>query len=258
MFRSARTIEAEAVDRKLTKLREEWQRTAASWFDGSPASVDRRIAKLDAVIAFAGRAQHADGPAGGYAATSLPDMHAQRQELLVVRDRLAGGAWTPPTAPPMMHEDGRPMTTAPETGGRSVDQWTGLPNQISHSEYSRLPQESNQHYEWDQNSPHAQTDPVGGWKHKVRGTGVGPMMGSLRNAAQDFVDGQDTTDRGELLVRAQRFIADRTSTWGREASNDAVRAFVGAVNAEIPEQSAQPQQRMTSYVRDFDDALLFG
>lgn len=78
----------------------------------------------------------------------------------------------------------------------------------------------------------------------------------LRTAAAEFVDGQNTSDRQELLIRAQRYIEAKTSSWSREASYDAVRAFVGAVGQEVPHQP-RVVQRQATRVRDFDDQLLF-
>lgn len=258
MFRSARTIEAEVVDKKLTKLREEWQRTASTWFDGSPASVDRRIAKLDAVIAFAARAQHADGPAGGYAATSLPDMHAQRNDLLTVRDRLAGGIWENEHGVGFPHgEAWNPgLSQHFDTEGPAFPDKADLGGPEGHSRGFVLPGGDN---------GFSDVPPEGLSAVKERGTGRERILDqrgtdrfcSVRNAARDFIDEQNTTDRHELLMRAQRLIADRTSSWSTEASNRAVREFVGAVDAEIPTGAPMQQQRIAS-VRDFDDALLFG
>ena len=53
MFRSASVRESEVAERTFTAHMDHWVRTANQWFDGTVASVDERLGKLDRVIRFA-------------------------------------------------------------------------------------------------------------------------------------------------------------------------------------------------------------
>ncbi|ABE67829.1 hypothetical protein SEA_YASSIFIED_74 [Mycobacterium phage Yassified] len=235
MFRSASVVEAEAAQRKLDKLREDWQRTANTWFDGSAESVERRIAQIDRVIAFASRTAQRSGDPAKFCLAALPTLKANREELVELRRQLVGGSWY----------------TGPEDHGFAVNphdyssmrEWMDASNMRSYIQdaHEKHPQEG-----WDR----AKGD------YAVDESWMDPHGPMLNHAALDFIAEQDTTDPGELRIRAQRLVAARTSTWSREASARAVQAFVKAVEDNSP----RPVRTASAPVRqlpDFEDHLMF-
>lgn len=85
----------------------------------------------------------------------------------------------------------------------------------------------------------------------------GGVLGA-RQAALDFIENQNTTDRQELLIRAQRLVEDRTWDWAPDSARQAVRDFLGAVDAQIPTPVRHAQRTAgTETVEDFDDQLMF-
>ena len=89
-----------------------------------------------------------------------------------------------------------------------------------------------------------------------------PKTSSLRTAAIDFLAGQNTADRGELLFRAHRHASDRTGQLPVPAAQRVVQAFVAAVHREItaggaPEGGRKKSHRTAAVVADFPDELMF-
>lgn len=91
MFRDAHTRQVMLADHRLDAFGEDWRRTADNWFDGSVESVDRRLAKLDRIIAFAG---DATGRLGNHirCAATLPELRVARDHLAGLRERMLTGA----------------------------------------------------------------------------------------------------------------------------------------------------------------------
>lgn len=91
MFKDAAIREAELVDRRFAQLTNQWRETANTWFDGTPDSVDRRLAKVDHMIRFAGNSA---GRHGSHIPTAraLPQLREARAQLLDLRERLLTGS----------------------------------------------------------------------------------------------------------------------------------------------------------------------
>jgi hypothetical protein len=93
MFRSAATRQSDLATHRLSVHLDGLTRTARSWFDATPESVDARIAKLDQTIALAQdtAARLGSTPAGIRATAVLPDLEHSRRELAAARDSLLNG-----------------------------------------------------------------------------------------------------------------------------------------------------------------------
>lgn len=239
-FRSAAHIEAENAQIKIDRLRERWASTKDGWYDGSVESVERRIANLDEVLATAKRigSRLFQANVGMTCLAMLPQLRADRDELTALRDRLAG--WFPGTEEEALQHNLDPRAYS----GR--DEWMDANNMRGYIEHSH------------------QDNPVQGWDYQSGDHGVPPVhedmavgMGPLHHAAAEFLDDANTSDRTELLVRAQRLVEARTSTWSAEASTKAVRAFVAAVEDQIPAVSRTAVRREAADVDDFEDHLMF-
>jgi hypothetical protein len=105
---------------------------------------------------------------------------------------------------------------------------------------------------------------------------------SLRHAARAFIATENTTDRGELVLRAARYIENLTGAWSREASRAAVAVFAAEVSRMAgrpepdveewenghkaddvdhryePDMEREGSRRTAAVLADFDDSLLFG
>lgn len=249
-FRPAAVIEAENAQRKVDRLRERWVSTRDTWFDGTAQSVDRRLANLDEIESFAkhiaSRLNHSK--VGNVCMAMLPQLRSDRLALEAKREQLTGAAWYPGS-----EEEARQFRLDPRDYS-SREEWmdaSNLSGYIQHQQELHPPHDYPVDESW--RNPHAEpTPPTPGYKAPPPSR----LVGQLQVAAAEFVDGQNTTDRHELLVRAQRLVAERTSSWEPEASREAVRAFTAAVDREIPylqRQAAAPQP----VCADFDDALMF-
>ena len=233
-FRSAAHIEADNAQRKLDRLRERWSSTRDTWFDGTPASVDRRIGQIDEVITFAkhlGSRLH-QSKVGTQCLTLLPQLRADRVGLEGLRERLLTGAAD-------CVGGGCP---GPDEAGLSF-----LPPE-------RIKEMRNERNQWSE----------GDWgqqRHRHEDLGFSPedvARLKARQAAREFIEEQNTTDRTELLVRAQRAVEARTAAWTSSGSHTAVREFLEAVDAQIPRQVRQASRAHgVETVQDFDDALMF-
>lgn len=84
---SART--SRLASKRLADYRRDWIQDR-HWFDGSPDSVDRRIAKIDKVIRFARATVAAQErtKAGFECHAALPQLERDRRELAALRDGL--------------------------------------------------------------------------------------------------------------------------------------------------------------------------
>lgn len=259
MFRSANQIEVDAATKKLDKIRDQWMRTALTWYDGTPASVDARIAKIDEVIAFAGHTAQLQGKAGSFCLAALPNLRANREELIALRRQLLGTDTGLITGP----EDTGVQPLSPDTLGdmrSNISNWndgaftaacagpecTGV-KPLSPDRVHQMRDERNS---WrDDEEP----------RHRHEDMGWTPDdITRLKGAAREFVEEQNTTDRRELLVRAQRAIEARTSGWTLSASQTTVRDFLAAVNDQIPEPVRTARRAPgVETVEDFDDHLMF-
>lgn len=272
MFRSAHQIEVEAAAKKLAGFRDHWKLTADKWYDGTPASVDQRIAKLDQVIAFAGRqAQSADNEVGNFCLAALPNLKANREELVELRRQLLGGDTGLITGP----EDAgiQPLSPSTLTDMRNnISNWNS-DNDIFSSRktagwfpggdeeaagYNLDPRMYPSHRDWmDASNLRSYIQDA---QERNPGAGDYPIPARderLMSAALDFIESQNTDDREELLIRAQRFMAERTGSWTPESSQAATRDFLGAVSAQVPRQVRQANRAEAAVVEDFDDALMF-
>jgi len=239
-FRSAAHIEAENAQIKIDRLRERWASTRDTWYDGSVESVERRIANLDEVLATAKRigSRLFNASVGVTCLALLPQLRGDRNELVALRDRLAG--WFPGTESEAQQHNLDPRAYS----GR--DEWMDANNMRGYIEHSH------------------QDNPVQGWDYQAGDHAVPPMhedmatgMGPLHHAAAEFIDDANTSDRAELLVRAQRLVEARTSTWSAEASTKVVRAFVAAVEDQIPRVRRTAARQEPARVDDFEDHLMF-
>ena len=224
-FRSAAHIEAENAQRKLERLRDRWLATRDTWFDGSAESVERRIAGVDEVISLARNigSRLYQAKVGSDALALLPQLQADRDQLTAMRDRITGAHWFDETSPEgqtwLKTLNGRP-DPRDYASREEYMQAYGLGSQINHLQSYASPE--------------------------------------AREAAREFIEDQNTADRNELLVRAQRFMADRTSTWERQAAHTATREFLAAVADQAPRPVRQASRTPPKAVEDFDDHLMFG
>ena len=93
MFRSSSARQSELAEARLAKHLNYWARTAATWFDGTPASVEERTATLDRIITFARDtvARLGSTSAGRHCVAALPELEQHRRELAVARGSLLNG-----------------------------------------------------------------------------------------------------------------------------------------------------------------------
>lgn len=238
MFRSAQQIEVEAAAKKLEGFRDDWRRGRDEWFDGTPRSVDQRIAKLDRVLSFASRTAQLTGtPAGNFCLAALPNLKANREELLELRRQLLGGWFgggddeaSQFNCDPRMYPCRRDWMDA-----------SNLRSYIQDAQEKNGPEQVQRHRHEDMGfSPEDVT--------RLKGL----------QAAREFIEDQNTTDRQELLIRAQRLVEARTSHWTPQASRDGVRAFLEAVDAQIPRQARHASRAAgVESIEDFDAQLMF-
>lgn len=227
-FRPAAQIEADNAQLKIDRLRDRWTATRDTWFDGTPASVDRRIGHTDEVIAFAkniGSRLH-QSKVGIQCLSMLPQLRADRASLEGLRERLLTAGACP----------------GPECTG------------VQPLHPDRVRQMRDERNQWREDE---------GPTHQPRSNDMGFSREDVdrlksRQAAQDFIADQNTIDRQELLIRAQRAVEARTSGWTLSASREAVRDFLTAVDdmIPVPERTARLAPGV-EVVEDFDDHLMF-
>ena len=226
-FRPAATIEAEAAQKKLDRLRDRWIATRQTWFDGTPKSVDRRIGWLDEVITTAKSTASRlyASSTGANAMSLLPQLRADRLSLVSMREELLTGACAGPEC-------------------------TGV-QPLSRERVHQMRDERNQ---WREEQP---VQPP--HRHEDMGFSTDDVARlKSRQAAREFIEDQNTTDRQELLIRAQRAVEARTSGWTLSASQDAVREFLTAVDEQIPHPVRTARRAPgTETVADFEDHLMF-
>lgn len=227
-FRSAAHIEAENAQRKLDRLTDRWTATRDTWYDGTAESVERRLANLDEVISFArhlGSRLH-QSKVGSHALAMLPQLRADREQLVSLRQQVTGAHWFDESSPEgqawLNTLGGGPDPRAYHSQQEYRDAYA-LSNQLNHLNQYADPQERER----------------------------------LMNAARDFVESENTTNREELLIRAQRLMEERTWDWTPQSARQATRDFLGAVIAVAPE-AHQPQRTAgVEAVEDFDAQLMF-
>ena len=83
------------------------------------------------------------------------------------------------------------------------------------------------------------------------------MSPDRRQLAREFLADQNTDDRGELLYRARRYAAAKTSAMTQEVSSKVVTAFTAEVDALIRTRPPRRQaSRPVTHYADFDDQFL--
>lgn len=254
MFRSARQIKVEAATKKLDKYRDHWKRTADQWFDGSVESVDKRIASLDQVIAFAGdTVALAPSRVASFCLAALPNLRASREELVALRrdllagdfgEGLHGDMWAPWREHGLIDPDAPAFPDKADWGGPA-----------GHGRGFVAPGGNNGYEDVPPQGMAARRDPEG--RECITCPKGVERFSKLDHAAREFIEGQNTGDRDEFLIRAQRLAETHTSTWPVDASARVVRAFVGAVGEQIPRPMRTAAREITARVQDFEDHLMF-
>ena len=207
MFRSAKLRESDLAEHRFAAHMDHWKWTADKWFDGTVASVDERIAKMDNVIRFARDVTSRLGStgAGFLCGNALPNLEQSRRELAAVRDSLLNGFSDRQVSVPA----GRRTASTQAEGGSLWDMEGGLQRAI--------------------------------------------VLGS-----RDFVADQNTEDHDELILRAQRYAAEETSTLPIPMARQLAAAFVGAVEELIAKRPRKRQAaRPITHYEDFSDSLLY-
>lgn len=90
MFQDASDIDRRSVDRRIAALREGYDAVAESWFDGSPDSVDRRIAACDQILVRARNAAVRLGYQEGYTEI-VAELEEDKKSLTDLRQALLNG-----------------------------------------------------------------------------------------------------------------------------------------------------------------------
>ena len=241
MFRSASTRQSELAERRFHAHMDHWKWTADQWFDGTVASVDERIAKLDNVILFARDVASRLGStgAGFLCGNALPNLEHSRRELAAVRDSLLNG-FSDRQAGARTPADRRTAKVAALDPGSDINDYSD-PGWGTQGDYE-----------------------LGGGPSagNIYALPSGPHAGSLQRAitlgSRDFLADQNTTDREELLIRARRYAADETSTLPTPVAHQVAAAFVGTVEELIARRPRirQASRPVTAY-EDFDDQLIY-
>lgn len=239
MFKSSENLRLAAEMRALERVAAPWRESRTTWFDGTPDSIMGRIAATDRVLHVAQT---------GYTAAHLAlegEAKTARRELIEARNRLFND----------FLDDG-----ARKTAGWQED-WEGLKSQG----IPGMPGSFGDPGDGGWSSPGLTGGPDDHVDHEVsryedegmdRSRDWGHLGG--RTAAIDFVAGQNSTDRQELLFRAHRHASDRTGQLPVPTAQRVVQAFVAAVSREIPRPRSTPRTAAApAAVADFDDALLF-
>lgn len=93
MFRSASARQSDLAMRRLAAHQDYWKTSASNWFDGTPDSVDSRIAKLDNILAFTTdtAARLGATEAGRACVACVPVLEQARRELVAARQSLLNG-----------------------------------------------------------------------------------------------------------------------------------------------------------------------
>lgn len=226
-FRSAAKIEAEAAQTKINRLRERWASTRDSWFDGTAESVVQRLAWLDEAEAVARSAASRlyASKVGADAMGLLPHLRADRNAIRAHLDSITGASWVPEEV------DSSHFNIDPRLYPSRED-WMDASNLSGY-----IGEQQHQHPAGDFPVP----------EHVQR----------LTQAAQEFVADQNTNDRDELVIRAKRFMEDRTASWEPDAARSTVREFVSAVADAAPRAQRVASRPVVDSFDDFDDHLMF-
>jgi len=240
MFRSASTRQSDLAMHRFAVQLDHWQRSAPTWFDGTIASVDERIAKLDHLILHARDTASRLGSteAGRYCGVALPQLEHSRRELAAVRDSLLNGF------------SDRQAGARALADRRTTNRRYAQDNPIAPGTAAPVPAPGVSGV--DVATPGMPTPTT------VPSTTTASLRRAIELGSRDFLAGQNTDDRDELIIRAQRYAADETSTMPTEAAHRIAAAFVGRVEELI---ARRPRKRTAAapvtHYEDFDDQLMY-
>jgi hypothetical protein len=234
MFREASAIDSE---RTATSVRTLYSKYSANdnWFDGTPDSVDRRIAQAkkisniskQASVRFSGR-----NAASQYIALAA-EMDGDRAALEGLRRDLLTAS--------------SDRYAADDDSTKNVD-W----ERIKNLKPSRKPTETGKHVMRDEEA----SDYHPGWDLPAVERDPGDYKGKHRAEARYFIAEQECDDLQELTIRAKHFAERVSSTLPAEQSRQFVASFVGAVRNEY-EPPRQQRTAASNYTQDFPAEFLY-
>ena len=221
---------ARSMAAKASSAPAQWQREAEVWFDGSPESVDRRLALCEKMLHQARtRLAHDSFSKGARHLETIASLEVDKGALLALRrdlltaasDRKAGKHDTDPERPwknTMADEPYFDLQETPEFAELALD---------------------------------------GDYKGKHRANLSPQDRRFVELESAKFVVNNVGVGRDEIKIRAQNFAELKTSTFTPQRSKTVTAAFVGKV-AEIYRRAPQP--RVASAPRtipDFPDSLMY-
>jgi hypothetical protein len=228
MFREASAIDSERTATSIRSLYAKYSDNE-NWFDGTPDSVDRRIAQAKkianaakaACVRLSGR-----NVVSQYIALAH-EMDGDRTALEGLRRDLLTGA--------VDREPLTDMAMTPVGGGGGVS--TSIPGAMGK-------------LMWDGSAMTGQED--------APEFNPGPKRptAALRSEARYFIAEQECDDLQELTIRAKHFAERVSSTLPTEQSRQFVASFVGAVRNEY-EPPRQQRTAASNYTQDFPADLLY-
>ena len=296
MFKSAQNLRLAAEMRALRRVANPWREARTTWFDGTPESLEARIAATERVLTFA-RAGATPAHMGleREASTARAELIQARHRLMVdfLDDgaRVAGKHDADPEKPwknkatgedtptdhwenlqlsPFgdvddyegKHREGSYRVTADESTGFA---WRGEQPGDDPYESDDPLMDDDPYFQDEDFRQHA--DDMHAWNKKhdalnrLPWEDDDPARYSARTAlavsAAEFVASQNTRDRDELAFRAARHIDAQTGTWTQSGAAQARAAFVAAVVREVPRERPRRTAAAPAVLSDFDDQLLF-
>jgi hypothetical protein len=275
MFRSASARQSDLAERRLAAQLDHFDRTAATWFNGTAASVDERLAHLDHILVHARdtAARLGSTSAGRRCVVALPVLEQTRRELAAARGSLLTGFSDRQTGERKISAGRRTSSyryadgVGDPTGGLLGEPLVGQGAAVK--------------------TPTMVGDPTGGLLGETAQPGVHPLpqpsvpnvpgvtkastpagssnsahIGRLHRAVElgsrNFLATQNTDDRDELLIRARHYADNETSTLPIAQARPLVAAFVNRVEELIARRPRIHQAaRMITAYEDFDDSLIF-
>lgn len=298
MFRSAEALREDALIKRFEGLRQAYVTTLASWYDGTPQSIDRRLEQTKTLLGYCHEAVR-NPTERTMEITSSVGLFAHWKRVLEAEQQrlLTAGSWyTGPEDPNHAVGDMGPNDfssrdeyirhmnmrnylqhqTQQHGGDYPVDESWRNPHDPYSGEshlYPGMSADSLAHPPAPSSGTANPDASPGGWGpggrngKPPRAIGPGGVFSSVnlegkaqlqfRQAARAFLAEQNTTDRHELLMRAQRHAEAQTGTWSREGSARAVRAFLETVDGMIPPPQRVAARQAEATVEDFDDVLMF-
>lgn len=290
MFRESSSIDSERTASSVRSLYAKYSEDDG-WFDGTPGSVDRRIAQAQRISNIAKQASvrlSGRNAASQYIALA-GEMDGDRRALEGLRRDLLTAAAD--------REDGLEFLGKMDTTG-----WSGAdalkyirmnPDQRHYPDQAyicRCPQCTDRDPSLIHESAfldlhsfdpivHERTEgaprhPLDALHHQVgrdmvhaddilEDNGVKPpgyfsrVPGKHRASARNFIAEQECDDLRELIIRAHKYAEDLSSTMPQEDSRSFVRSFVGAVIKEYQPPRQQRTASSRSQVQDFPDFLMY-